>query len=43
MFGYSSYLLAEGLQLSGIVAILFISVTMAHYTIPNLSPEAKVN
>lgn len=41
LYSFSSYLLAEGLNLSGIVAILFCGITMAHYTRKNLSVEAK--
>jgi len=40
-FAFASYLLAEGLEFSGIVSILFTSVAMAHYAISNLSPQAK--
>jgi len=41
LYAYSSYLLAEALQLSGIVAILFCGIIMAHYTRKNLSKETK--
>jgi len=41
MYAYSSYLLAEGLNLSGIVAILFCGIIMAHYTRKNLSADTK--
>ncbi|KAH9568908.1 hypothetical protein CY35_03G103400 [Sphagnum magellanicum] len=35
-------MLAEGLGLSGIVAILFCGILMKHYTFPNLSDSAQV-
>jgi len=31
-----SYLIAEGLTMSGIVSIIFCGITMARYTIPNV-------
>ena len=31
------YLLAQGLNLSGITSILFCGLTMAQYSLPNLS------
>jgi sodium/hydrogen exchanger 3 len=41
LFGYSSYLIAEGPQLSGIVSILFCGIVMGQYTYENLSQESK--
>jgi sodium/hydrogen exchanger 8 len=38
---YCAYAAAEFLQLSGIVAILFCGVAMAHYARPNLSSAAR--
>ena len=40
---YAAYAAAESMSLSGIVAILFCGMVMAHYTVPNLSPETAVN
>jgi len=40
LFAFSSYLLAEGLLLSGIVTVLFCGIFMGHYTSHNLSPKA---
>jgi solute carrier family 9 (sodium/hydrogen exchanger), member 8 len=40
-YAYSSYLLAQGLGLSGIVAILFTGMVMAHYTLLNLSEASQ--
>lgn len=37
IFPYCAYMLAESLHLSGIVAILFCGIVMAHYTRRNLS------
>ena len=42
LFAYASYLLADGLSLSGIVAILFCGIVMSHYTFKNLSDESQV-
>ena len=41
MVPYMAYMLAEGLELSGIVAILFCGILMKHYTTRNLSEKAK--
>ena len=38
---YMAYMFAEGLELSGIVAILFCGITMSHYTVHNLSRHAR--
>ena len=40
---YAAYAAAESMSLSGIVAILFCGMVMAHYTVPNLSPETAMN
>lgn len=41
LFAYQAYLMAESLKLSGIVAILFAGIVMAHYAYKNLSGEAQ--
>jgi len=41
-FVYVPYALAEGLHLSGIMAILFCGIVMAHYTHYNLSPVTQI-
>jgi sodium/hydrogen exchanger 3 len=41
LFAYQSYLMAESLRLSGIVAILFAGIVMAHYAYKNLSGDAQ--
>ncbi|KNC47072.1 sodium/hydrogen exchanger 6 [Thecamonas trahens ATCC 50062] len=38
---YAAYFLAQGLDLSGIVTILFCGVTMAHYAYANLRPSSR--
>ena len=42
VFSYAPYGLAEGLHLSGIMAILFCGIVMSHYTHVNLSPVTQV-
>ncbi|XVF38993.1 hypothetical protein REPUB_Repub20aG0150700 [Reevesia pubescens] len=41
LFPYFSYMLAEGLSLSGIVSILFTGMVMKHYTYSNLSEKSQ--
>ncbi|KAL5732028.1 Sodium/hydrogen exchanger 6 [Ranunculus cassubicifolius] len=41
LFPYFSYMLAEGLGLSGIVSILFTGMVMKHYTFSNLSDNSQ--
>ncbi|OAE27685.1 hypothetical protein AXG93_1080s1010 [Marchantia polymorpha subsp. ruderalis] len=41
LFPYAAYMLAEGVGLSGIVAILFCGILMKHYTFSNLSESAQ--
>ncbi|EFJ36674.1 hypothetical protein SELMODRAFT_76526, partial [Selaginella moellendorffii] len=41
LFPYLAYNMADALELSGIVAILFAGITMKYYTAPNLSSEAQ--
>ncbi|XP_018026186.1 sodium/hydrogen exchanger 8-like [Hyalella azteca] len=42
IFIYAPYALAEGIHLSGIMAILFCGVVMSHYTHYNLSPVLQI-
>lgn len=42
IFSYAPYGLAEGLKLSGIMAILFCGIVMSHYTHFNLSPMTQI-
>ncbi|XP_054802205.1 sodium/hydrogen exchanger 6-like isoform X2 [Prosopis cineraria] len=41
LFPYFSYMLSEGLGLSGIVSILFTGMVMKHYTYSNLSESSQ--
>ncbi|XP_066590108.1 sodium/hydrogen exchanger 8 [Prorops nasuta] len=42
VFTYAPYVLAEGIQLSGIMAILFNGIVMSHYTHFNLSTITQI-
>lgn len=42
IFAYLPYGLAEGIQLSGIMSILFAGIVMSHYTHHNLSPVTQI-
>ena len=42
VFTYLPYALAEGVHLSGIMAILFNGIVMSHYTHYNLSPITQI-
>ncbi|XP_067928319.1 sodium/hydrogen exchanger 8-like [Watersipora subatra] len=42
IFSYLPYGLAEGLGLSGIMAVLFAGIVMSHYTHRNLSPITQI-
>uniref|UniRef100_A0A3P8X1J4 Sodium/hydrogen exchanger n=1 Tax=Cynoglossus semilaevis TaxID=244447 RepID=A0A3P8X1J4_CYNSE len=42
IFAYLPYGLAEGIQLSGIMSILFAGIVMSHYSHHNLSPVTQI-
>lgn len=42
LFAFGPYFFAEGLKLSGIMAVLFCGIVMSHYTHFNLSPVTQV-
>ena len=42
LFAFGPYFLAEGLHLSGIMAVLFCGIVMSHYTHYNLTPVTQV-
>lgn len=41
MFSYLPFLIAQILEMSGVVAIIFAGISMKHYASPNLSTEAQ--
>lgn len=41
MFSYIPFLIAQILEMSGVVAIIFTGIAMKHYASPNLSTEAQ--
>jgi sodium/hydrogen exchanger-like protein 6/7 len=41
LLAYSSYLLSNSIQLSGIVSLLFCGITMKHYAYDNMSIRSR--